>query len=84
MQYNPKTDKLVEVKKSKALIETLKLFTGYTDAEIKNDLEEKKNILEYLVKQNISTVDGVGRIMAEYYTNKDNLMRHVKENKLFG
>jgi flagellar protein FlaI len=84
MQYNPKTDKLVQIRKSKALIATLKLFTGYSEPEINKDLLEKKSILQYLVKHDIASVDGVGRIMAEYYTNKDNLMRHVRENKLLG
>lgn len=84
MQYNPKKDKLEKVGKSKSLITTLKLYTGFTDSEINKDLNEKKKILEYLVKQKIETVDGVGRIMAEYYTNKENLMKYVKKNKMFG
>ncbi len=82
MQYNPKTDKLSEVNKSRALFSTLKLFTGFSDVEIKKDLLEKQKILEYLVKNKIDTVDGVGRIMAEYYTNKENLMKFVKNNKV--
>jgi archaeal flagellar protein FlaI len=84
MQYNPKTDKLVQVNKSRALMETLKLFTGFDDNDIRKDLEEKQRILQYLVKMNIESVDGVGRVMAEYYTNHDNLMRHVRENKRLG
>ena len=41
-------------------------------------------MLKWLVKHNISTVDTVGRIMAESYTDKDNLMGYVKKNKFFG
>jgi len=84
MQYNPKTDKLDTVGKSKSLMDTLKLFTGFEEKDIKEDLAEKKRILEYLVKLNVDTVDGVGRVMAEYYTKKDNLMKHIKEHKLLG
>ncbi|MFH2019851.1 MAG: type II/IV secretion system ATPase subunit [archaeon] len=84
MQYNPKTDSLVKVAKSKALMQTLKLFTGFSDNDIKKDLKEKQDILKYLSKQKIDTVDGVGRIMAEYYTNKENLMKYVKAGKLLG
>ncbi|MEM2130995.1 MAG: type II/IV secretion system ATPase subunit [Candidatus Woesearchaeota archaeon] len=83
MQYNPKQDKLINQNKSKSLFETLKLFTGFSESEIKKDLKEKEQILDYLIKQNIETVDEVGRIMAEYYTNKDNLMKFVKSNKKF-
>ena len=34
-----------------------------------------------LVKQNLNTVDNVGRVMAEYYTNKDALMKFVSKNR---
>ena len=81
MQYDSKKDSLIEVGKSKALLNTLKLFTGFTDSDIKKDLAEKELILKYLVKNNIDSVDDVGRVMAEYYTNKKNLMIYVKQNK---
>ena len=81
MQYNPNADKLVRVNKSRALMQTLTLFTGFTELEIKKDLFEKQKVLEYLVKQNISAVDDVGRVMAEYYTSKEKLMSLIKANK---
>lgn len=84
MQYNAKTDKLETVSQSKSLMETLKLFTGFTDADIHADLKEKEHVLNYLVKMSIDTVDDVGRVMAEYYTNKDNLMKYIKNNKKLG
>jgi len=83
LQYNPKKDKLLPKNKSKAFMDTLKLYTGYTDAEIRRELDEKKKIIEYLVKYDILDVDAVGRIIAEYYTDKTNLMRFVKANKPF-
>jgi flagellar protein FlaI len=84
MQYDPKEDKLKKVSSSKALISSLKLYTGFTDAEITKNLAEKESVLKYLVKLDINTVDGVGRVMAEYYTKKENLMKHIKLNKKLG
>lgn len=84
MQYNPKTDSLITVGKSKALMATLKLFTGFTDSDIKKDLKEKQEILQYLVKSKIDTIDGVGMVMARYYTDKDSLMKIIKKNKKTG
>ncbi|MGV8162675.1 MAG: type II/IV secretion system ATPase subunit [Candidatus Nanoarchaeia archaeon] len=83
LQYDPKKDELVEVNKSKVLMENIKLFTGMSDKEYQNELEEKITVLKYLVDLNIDTIDGVGRIVAEYYTNKENLMRFVKIKKPF-
>jgi len=84
MQYDPKTDKLTKVSNSKSLMHTLKLFTGFSEAEINRDLAEKQKVLNYLIKNNIETVDAVGRVMAEYYTNKDRLFDYIKNNKLLG
>ena len=81
MQYDAKKDTLVKMNPSKSLMTTLKLFTGFTDSEIDKDLNEKQAVLKYLVKQEIETVDGVGRVMAEYYTNKENLMKIIKQNE---
>lgn len=80
-QYDAKKDILVDKNKSRSLISTLQLYTGNTEAEIKGEMKEKESVLRYLVEQNIDTVDGVGRVMAEYYTNKDNMMKFVKTKK---
>jgi len=64
------------------LISTIELFTGFTRSELTKSLNEKEAVLKWLVKNDINTVDTVGRVMAEYYTNKDNLMGYVKRNKI--
>jgi archaeal flagellar protein FlaI len=83
MQYDPKEDTLKTVSKSKSLLQNLQLFTGYNEADINKMLKEKEAVLDYLVKHNIDSVDSVGRVMAEYYTNHDSLMGYVKANKRF-
>lgn len=83
LQYDPKKDKLLPKNKSKAFMETLKMYTGYSDADIHREIEEKRKIIEYLVKFDILDVDSVGRIIAEYYTDKENLLRFVKAGKQF-
>jgi flagellar protein FlaI len=81
MQYNQKKDRLVKKNPSKSLFQSLKLYTGMSDAELHRDLQEKELVLNYLVKNNIVDVDDVGRIVAEYYTDKDNMMKFVHANK---
>ena len=70
--------------KSKSLMGTIEMFTGYTRNEITKSIREKEFVLKWLVKQKLDTVDGVGRVMAEYYTNNDYIMDIVKKNKKFG
>ena len=83
MQYDGKKDTLRQVNKSKSLLGTLQLYTGYTPQEIGKILREKETILKWMVKQQVKTIDGVGKVVAEYYTNKDNLMKFVRGNKKF-
>ena len=45
--------------------------------------DEKELVLKYLVKQQIKDINEVGGVIAEYYTNKDSIMRYVKANKSF-
>jgi hypothetical protein len=83
MQYDIKKDILMKIGKSKSLYENIALFTGMTDSEITRELADKVKVLNYLIKKNIDDVDGVGRIVAEYYTDKANLMRYVLGNRDF-
>jgi flagellar protein FlaI len=83
MQYDGKNDCLRQVNKSKSLLSTLQLYTGYTPLEIGKMLKEKETILKYMIKQQVKTVDSVGQIVAESYTNPDNLMKFVRANKKF-
>ena len=83
IQLDLRKDMLQKVAESKALLSTIELFTGFTRIELNKSLKEKEEILKWLVKNNINTVDTVGRVMAEYYTNRGNLMGYVRRNKSF-
>ncbi|MBN1175437.1 type II/IV secretion system ATPase subunit [Candidatus Woesearchaeota archaeon] len=91
MQYDAKNDvlnpasRMIEtlLKGKSAFYDTIKSFTGMDNKELIQDHNEKVKILKYLVEHDITSVDGVGRIMAEYYTDKENLMRYVNTNKEF-
>lgn len=81
LQYDPKRDVLKTQARSKSLYDTLGLYTGMSPKEIKHDLSEKQQVLKYLVDMKINSLDGVGRAMALYYTDKDTIMRAVKSRK---
>jgi len=85
LQYDAKRDILLNRNKSKSLMATLQMFTGNSVNEINREIAEKEEVLKYMVKHNIDQIDSVGKLMAEYYTNKHNLISNfVKKNKLFG
>lgn len=81
MQFDIRKDILRKIAKSKSLIKTITLFTGFSGSELTKSLREKEAVLKWMISQKIDTVDTVGRVMAEYYTNKDILMEIVRKNK---
>lgn len=78
MQYDMRRDKLRKIGKSKSVVKTLHLYTGISKRELRRQLKEKENILKYLVKNNINTVDEVGGIFAEYYADSKKLMQKIR------
>ncbi|MBI2107985.1 CpaF family protein [Candidatus Woesearchaeota archaeon] len=81
MQLDIRKDALLQVAKSKTLLNSIEIFTGFTKNELNRSLQDKEAVLRWMVKQKIDTVDTVGRVMAEYYTNQDSLMKAVRGNK---
>ena len=80
MKLDLKRDILRTSSKSKSLLKTINMFTGFSNSELNRSLKEKESVLKWIFKKNIDTVDSVGRVMAEYYTNKDHLMQIVRKN----
>ncbi|HLC46258.1 MAG TPA: ATPase, T2SS/T4P/T4SS family [Candidatus Nanoarchaeia archaeon] len=78
MQYDAHTDTLKSVAKPVKLFETISMYTGMAEAEIKKDLDEKVEILKLIVKHNITDVNAIGMIMARYYTGMLNKERDIK------
>ncbi len=70
LQFDVVKDKLIKTGEPKKMYETLNLYTGMTDAEIKKDLQEKAEVLKWLVSSDISDVHQIGLIMSKYYSGK--------------
>jgi flagellar protein FlaI len=80
-RWLPRTDKFEKVSESIRVFEDLNLHTGMTLKEIKADLKEKENILNWMLKNNIQDIAQVGRVIKTYYRNRDLLLDLVKKNK---
>jgi len=60
-------DKIAPVHPSKRVMDAIKIYTNMSDSEIKKNLAERREILNWLVKEDINDVDAVGKIIAQYY-----------------
>ncbi|MBN2518318.1 MAG: CpaF family protein [Candidatus Altiarchaeota archaeon] len=78
-QWDAKTDSVKGVNKSARVIDEVSMHTGYTEGEIGDDLQDKVNILQWMLDKGIKDVESVGRVVSEYYRDKDKILKIVKE-----
>ena len=70
MQLDVSKDKIIKLREAKRILDTLSLYTGMTPAEVKKNIDEKIEILKWMVSRNIVDVNEIGRIMAKYYVGE--------------
>jgi archaeal flagellar protein FlaI len=79
-RWSAEDDKIVRHSESFRFYEDLGRHTGMTIPEINRNLEEKKKILQWLIKNNIRGLDEFGKIMNLYYRNKPLVLQAVSKN----
>lgn len=73
-------DKIEPFAESKRIFNELRMYTGMDKTEILKEIDEKKTILNWLVKNKVNIVNDIGRIMAEYYTNHERILNAALKN----
>ncbi|MCK4715047.1 MAG: Flp pilus assembly complex ATPase component TadA, partial [Candidatus Aenigmarchaeota archaeon] len=81
-QWVASEDKAIPLAKSYRAISDIKLYTGMTEKDIENDLNEKKEVIDYMAKKNINDINTVGRIVSDYYKDKEKVMKAVRNKTL--
>ncbi|NPE26915.1 CpaF family protein [Methanococcoides sp. SA1] len=84
-RWVPEGDKIIRHAKSSKFFEDISRNTGMTQGEVEKSLKEKKDILLWLMKNNIRSLDEFGRVMHYYYSDKEKLLKEIGKNnvKLF-
>jgi len=77
--WRPRGDVFEKVNEPMRIYESLNLHTGMTQKEIVEDLNERKAVLEWMLKGNVNTIDKVGEVMQRYYNEHDEF---IKENRI--
>lgn len=74
------TDEIIPHNESLTFIDELSRNTGMSENEINQNLEKKKSILTWLLKNNIRDLDSIGKVMNLYYTHQDALKEIIEKN----
>jgi flagellar protein FlaI len=79
-KWDAKTDKVQQVNKSVRVMDEISMHTGFSGSEIKKEMKAKETVLDWLRDKDIKDVESVGKVVSEYYKDKDNVMDIVKSN----
>jgi len=76
-RWRVKNDTFEKIATSKRIFNDLNLYTGMSVKEIEQDLLNKKNVLDWMLKNNIRKMGDIGRVINMYYLQPDELMKHI-------
>lgn len=79
-RWDLKTDKMVEVGKMTTLAATISLYSGLTQKEIEQDIEDKAKIIMWMTKKKYREINAVGSIVSHYYMNPQEVLDVVEKN----
>jgi flagellar protein FlaI len=79
-QWNIRDDVFMQANDMTRLAELINLYGGLTRKEIEDDIAEKANILNWMVKYNVINVDDAGFVVANYYKRKDKVIDVVRND----
>jgi flagellar protein FlaI len=69
-QHDPSNDSLNKVAYPEELYRTLQLYTGLNKEDIELDLENKVELLKWLVKNDVTDINENGAFFRKYYVNQ--------------
>ena len=80
-RWRSSDDKIVPHNESIRLFDELSLHTGLSRMEIKEELVQKEEMLDWMVKFDVHNINEVGKLMARYYSNPEEIKKMVQSKK---
>jgi len=80
-QWVAADDKIIPIAKSYRTLGDIKLYTGMSERDIDKDLSEKKEILQWLVKNNIKDITLVGKVVSQYYRDPQHVLEQIRNGR---
>jgi len=80
-EWQSDEDEIEKKQESQSIYETLKLHTGISREEMNQNIEEKKEVLKWMEDKEIDTVDEVGRVIAEYYSDEERIVEMAENDE---
>ena len=72
---------IVQGAATRRVFDSLNMHTAMTRQEMASNIQDKVKVLKWLVKHNVNTTNEVGKIVSEYYTNEDTILKAVSADR---
>jgi flagellar protein FlaI len=69
-RWVPETDKIIKHSTSSRIFEEISRHTGMSNKEIEDEMTEKQNILNFLIKNQMRSLAEIGKVMNLFYKNR--------------
>ncbi|MDI6825577.1 MAG: type II/IV secretion system ATPase subunit [Candidatus Aenigmarchaeota archaeon] len=80
-RWDVRKDKIEKIQESYRFLQKLQMHTGMSTTEIEKDKNDKIKILNWLVENQVNTVNGVGKVVAEYYRDPEYVLNIVERKE---
>ena len=81
-RWIPEEDRIIKHSENSRFFEDITRNTGMSQNEIAQNIEEKKRIMSYLIKNKIRSLKDFGKVMNLYYIDKEELLRHISTKSI--
>lgn len=78
--WDSEDDEIKKERDSSEIVEKLKLHTGMDRGEIFDNIDKKQEVLQWLVDNDTTDVDDVGKIIALYYSDPEKVIEMAENN----
>lgn len=73
-------DEIQKESRSRKIFDKLGLHAGLEQEEAKQEIERRIDVLDWMIDKEVDQVDRVGKVIAEYYEDKDNVLDVVEKD----
>ncbi|MEF8880852.1 MAG: type II/IV secretion system ATPase subunit [Candidatus Nanohaloarchaea archaeon] len=79
--WDSEDDEIKKERDSDNIMNKLQMHTGMDREEIFENISDKEQVLQWMIDNDVTDVEKVGKIIAEYYNNEDQVISMAKNDK---
>lgn len=79
--WDSEEDEIKKQRDSDNIMNKLQMHTGMDREEIFDNISDKEEVLQWMIDREVTDVDEVGKIIAEYYNNEEQVISMAKNDE---